>query len=208
MKEVRERLLDVAEKHFAINGYAGASQRAIQREVDVNVATANYYFGSKEALFRAVVERYLPRIVEHRAKLWSQIPAHLKGYDRLEAMLKAYLRPHLEVTTQPNGDAYGRIVARLAANGMSPSPNAFLPNIEPFRQVALSELIDIFPQIEKVKVAQALSFTITLMLTAPFDRNYTSLVNSSGRHHTPDAWIDSLTKFSMGGFQSLCGPPS
>src|SRR5687768_16326478 len=64
--DTRRRLVEVAARHFAGLGFEGVSQRAIQREVGVNPATAHYYFGSKEALYRAVLERYLGEIQAQR----------------------------------------------------------------------------------------------------------------------------------------------
>jgi AcrR family transcriptional regulator len=67
----RTRLIEVAARHFAEHGIQGASQRAIQREVGVNPATAHYYFGSKEALYRAVKRH------------WSKFrPSGLRGWNR------------------------------------------------------------------------------------------------------------------------------
>ena len=53
----KEHILDVAEKVFSEHGFDGASTRMISGEANVNMAMLNYYFGSKEGLFIAVVER-------------------------------------------------------------------------------------------------------------------------------------------------------
>lgn len=204
---IRERLLDSAEKHFAEYGFHGASQRAILRDVNLNAATANYYFGTKEALFVAVVERYLPGIVERRAALWAAIPARLKGRKRLEAMLRAYIQPHIEVATTPQGRHYGGILARLAADGANRSPDAFLPSVAPFRKMVLGQLVELFPGVDPVRVGQALSYSVTLMLSAPYDRNYESTVGLAPEDQSPEAWTEALTRFAMGGFEGLCGAP-
>jgi AcrR family transcriptional regulator len=54
---VRLRLLDTAERLFGEQGVAETSVRAITGAAGLNVALVNYYFGSKENLVRAVVER-------------------------------------------------------------------------------------------------------------------------------------------------------
>lgn len=53
----KEHILDVAERVFSDLGFDGASTRLISGEAGVNMAMLNYYFGSKEGLFLAVVER-------------------------------------------------------------------------------------------------------------------------------------------------------
>lgn len=53
----KDHILEVAEKVFSEHGFDGASTRMISGEANVNMAMLNYYFGSKEGLFIAVVER-------------------------------------------------------------------------------------------------------------------------------------------------------
>ena len=53
----KDHILDVAERVFSENGFDGASTRLISGEAGVNMAMLNYYFGSKEGLFLAVIER-------------------------------------------------------------------------------------------------------------------------------------------------------
>ncbi|RNI22384.1 TetR/AcrR family transcriptional regulator [Rufibacter latericius] len=53
----KEHLLNVAERVFGELGYDGASTRLLAQEAGVNMAMLNYYFGSKDGLLMAVVER-------------------------------------------------------------------------------------------------------------------------------------------------------
>ncbi|MFB9862679.1 TetR/AcrR family transcriptional regulator [Rufibacter immobilis] len=53
----KEHLLEVAERVFGELGYEGASTRVLAQEAGVNMAMLNYYFGSKDGLLKAVVER-------------------------------------------------------------------------------------------------------------------------------------------------------
>ena len=54
--ETRREILEAAEKCFATSGFTGATTRQIASRASVNVATLNYHFGSKEGLYRAVLE--------------------------------------------------------------------------------------------------------------------------------------------------------
>lgn len=54
---MRQRILDVAEKLFAWQGYAATPLREIAESADVNPAMVHYYFGSKHDLLRQVLER-------------------------------------------------------------------------------------------------------------------------------------------------------
>jgi AcrR family transcriptional regulator len=62
----KDHILDVAERVFSDNGFDGASTRMISGEAGVNMAMLNYYFGSKEGLFLAVINR---KISSHKEAL-------------------------------------------------------------------------------------------------------------------------------------------
>jgi len=59
----RERLLNEAEKLFAMKGFAAVSVREITHEANCNLAAVNYYFGNKKNLYFDVFRfRILPRV--------------------------------------------------------------------------------------------------------------------------------------------------
>lgn len=55
----RQRIMDVSIHLFAIKGYDATSIREIAREANVNVASINYHFSSKENLRRELMEYVL-----------------------------------------------------------------------------------------------------------------------------------------------------
>ncbi len=60
IREENERaLLEAAEWIFAEQGFAGATTAAIARRAGVPKANLHYYFPTKEALYRSVIERVL-----------------------------------------------------------------------------------------------------------------------------------------------------
>lgn len=54
---VPERLLSIAADLFAREGFDGVSVRTITSRAKANLGAVSYHFGSKEALFHAVIER-------------------------------------------------------------------------------------------------------------------------------------------------------
>lgn len=52
----KEHIINAAIDLFAEKGFEGTSIRDLASKADVNVAMINYYFGSKEKLFEALVE--------------------------------------------------------------------------------------------------------------------------------------------------------
>jgi AcrR family transcriptional regulator len=53
--EKQEHIINAAIELFAEKGFEGSSIRDLAARADVNVAMVNYYFGSKEKLFEAIV---------------------------------------------------------------------------------------------------------------------------------------------------------
>ena len=54
--ETRRGILNAAEECFAASGFVGATTRRVAARAGVNVATLHYHFGSKEKLYRAVLD--------------------------------------------------------------------------------------------------------------------------------------------------------
>lgn len=51
----RQRILDAAGKLFAINGFAETTSKSIAMEADVDLASINYHFGSRNGLYQNVL---------------------------------------------------------------------------------------------------------------------------------------------------------
>lgn len=54
--ETRAAILEAAAASFAEHGYAGTTMRAVAAEAGVDAALIHHYFGTKQELFRAVLE--------------------------------------------------------------------------------------------------------------------------------------------------------
>lgn len=60
LRRAREaRILDAAEAVFAEAGFSGATMQGIAEQAQLPKANVHYYFGTKEALYRAVLARIL-----------------------------------------------------------------------------------------------------------------------------------------------------
>lgn len=85
----KQAILDTAERLFAQNGYDSTSTREIAEQVGVNVAMIAYYFGSKENLLKAIIERYGQQAV---TLIRSTYDPTLPPDERLRELNSAYLR--------------------------------------------------------------------------------------------------------------------
>jgi AcrR family transcriptional regulator len=59
------QVIDIAERLFAEKGFEGTSVRDIVKEACGNVSMISYYFGSKENLLLAVLERRNNEVIDH-----------------------------------------------------------------------------------------------------------------------------------------------
>jgi AcrR family transcriptional regulator len=97
--DTKEQIISVAKRLFAERGFAGTTLRNVIGEADVNLAAVHYHFGSKEELFRAVVEQFARPIVEQELALLKQLQAG-ERVPSVEEILTAVLKPCLEFLAQ------------------------------------------------------------------------------------------------------------
>ena len=98
--DTKEQILDVAEQVLAEYGYAGTTLRNIVSKAKVNLAAVHYHFGSKEALFKAVVARIAEPMVTQQLAMLADVMEQADGSPSVEAILNAYLAPAFEVVAQ------------------------------------------------------------------------------------------------------------
>jgi AcrR family transcriptional regulator len=120
----KESILNVAEKLFAQFGFDGASTRNISSEAGVNMAMLNYYFGSKEGLFIAVLERKLlasgstlRSINQDAISSWEKVEKCIDGYvDRIMADSDFHKMMHRELSLPQRSLVLSSIVEKLSNN--------------------------------------------------------------------------------------------
>ncbi len=88
--QTREQILEAAERVFAVQGYEASSIKDLAAAARVNSALLYYYYGDKERLYRAVLERIVRR-VERRAL------ARLKRLGTPEERLRRFILTHTEL---------------------------------------------------------------------------------------------------------------
>lgn len=134
VRSTRDVILDVAERHFAERGFAGASVRDIASDSGLkNQASLYHHFEHKRALYEAVLGRGLAPIIE-RVIASSQVDPSLS--DDMAAAVAPFLdpiidylveRPHLPRLIQRAAlddsrylrSALGRILRPLYTEGLA-----------------------------------------------------------------------------------------
>jgi AcrR family transcriptional regulator len=68
-QEIRERLIEAARELFAQDGFDAAGVRDITARAHANLGAITYHFGSKEALYHAVIERFATPLADRLAAI-------------------------------------------------------------------------------------------------------------------------------------------
>jgi AcrR family transcriptional regulator len=110
-----EALLDSARQLFAERGYDGASIRAITRRAEANLGAVTYHFGSKEALYHAVIASKLAPLQE-RVDAAAAVPG--ATLDRIASVVGALFDHYADDPALP------RLILQQIASGRAAPPPA------------------------------------------------------------------------------------
>lgn len=111
-RATRERVLDAAERLFAVRGVDAVSVRDITEAAGANLAAVNYHFGSKHGLVVAIVQRRADQLGQRRSELLDELEA--SGSVDLRAVIRAMVLPTAElVASDPSGRFYVSFLAAL-----------------------------------------------------------------------------------------------
>jgi AcrR family transcriptional regulator len=108
-------ILDAARELFAEHGYDGASIRAITRRAGTNLGAVTYHFGSKEALYHAVLTSQLAPLRE-RVDAAAALPG--PALDRIASVTGALFDHYADDPALP------RLILQQIASGRSAPPPA------------------------------------------------------------------------------------
>lgn len=201
--DAKTLILDHAVRHFAEKGYDGVSLREISRDAGLNTALIHYHFGNKETVYREVISHYLKALNEQRLDNLRRIDPNLKGKRRVEALIRGYITPHLQLCGDPKAHAYIRLLARFVMENHSLTHNIYTELLKPIRNQYLEALREAAPKVSADTVTRAFSFAVMLMITAPFDGSYRSMSGHDAWPEDPQDLIDHLVRFSVAGFTEL-----
>ncbi len=89
-RDTRQRLLEAAGELFSRKGFDGTTTKEICERAGVNIASVNYYFGSKENLYVEAVKAAMPSTIHTISKLqWPEgTPAEQKLRDYIHEMVR------------------------------------------------------------------------------------------------------------------------
>jgi AcrR family transcriptional regulator len=161
VRQVRDRILDAAERLFAERGFFGASVRDITRAAEVGIAAVNYHFNSKEELFREVVVRRATVLNEARtAQLAELSSARGSQVARVSAIVTAYVQPLLtHGATDPGYRAYFALMAQATSSTL-PALALLADHFNAAAARFVSEMAQVYPDAPRATVLQAYDYMV------------------------------------------------
>lgn len=156
----RQRIIAAADTLFAERGFAATSLRSIAAGAGVNLAAANYHFGSKQGLLAATLHARITPINEIRLRALDELEAQPETLS-VDKVMGAYFLPF--VSGELDG-SLPRIIARIHAEPedlIRPLlAKEFLPVVERFA----SALHPLLPHLDADELRWRLHFAVGAML--------------------------------------------
>ncbi|QXH49477.1 TetR/AcrR family transcriptional regulator [Pseudomonas fakonensis] len=155
----RLRILDTAGELFAAQGFAASSNKAVAAQAEVDLASINYHFGSRNGLYLAVLDEARRRFLDI-TNLQRIVQAPVPASDKLRTLI--------ELVVQKAGSGReGWHLRVLAAELLTPSSQgqAHLQGTAPQK---LALLMGLFSEISGIPAGDPALVRCILCVTAPW----------------------------------------
>jgi TetR/AcrR family transcriptional regulator len=180
MADAREAILDAAEELFARQGFAATTIKDIAAAARVNSALLYYYFTDKEALYQAVLERFLSVALEG-FKAMGEVKTPADGIRAIIRLVSSRFaeRPHMaRFLARELADHEGKH-ARPFVERIASGPFGKLTQLVRGAQSAGMARADLRPEFAAIStMAQIFYFAIAQPIVGPL----------LGERITPDVW--------------------
>jgi AcrR family transcriptional regulator len=203
--DARERILDVSEELFANGSFASVSIRAVTSKAEVNLSAVNYYFGSKQGLFKAVYVRRATLMNHERLRLLHEADekAQVAGRDAsLRELVSAMLTPPMFwLCNEEQGfSVYIRFLARAYLEEASDMDNVLGQEVDVFDRF-LPYFKKIMPDLTEEDIYWRIHFMMGVMHHTINHRHRISLLSHGAcKQGSAEEIRDRLVDFCCEGF--------
>jgi AcrR family transcriptional regulator len=165
-RDTRERVLDAAERLFALRGFQQTSIKRLAREAGVNQAAVNYYFGSKAALIEKVIERRLQPINQQRLEKLEAVRQAATRQGRkpfAEDVLRAFIEPAFTLTDTMERKKFLAIASRAFYEPDANIRTIFINQFKPPFTLLSQAMRESLPDMPEDVLSRRIHFTIGAM---------------------------------------------
>jgi AcrR family transcriptional regulator len=158
----RARILAAAQQVFAASGFEAATLREITDRAGVNIAAVNYYFRSKDALVRQVLERLMTPYVQARlAALDACERATDRGPPALEDVVSALVRPMVRLSLDAaGGRSLIRLIQQVRARPSMETTNFFIERVDPVVHRFIAAFARALPHLDRAVLFWRYNFAL------------------------------------------------
>lgn len=206
-----ERILNASEMLFAERGYAGASMRDIARAAEAPVSLVTHHFGTKEELFRQVIDRRIHEQVDMTLQDIARVRDEGQGAPiPLETLIRCYMEP-MFVKSMHGGPGWKNYAKLMGLAMFNSQYDDFLkPMIDVYDRVQytfVEECRKIFPGADERRLQLAVFFLNSSILNAlvesgMLDRQSDGVCKSSDLEEI----IDEMIPFYAAAFRQRLNP--
>lgn len=170
-EDPRERILLAAQEVFLEQGFELATVREITLRAGVNVSAINYYFGSKDELLAAVLDRIMQPYTEARvtalaAAEASAAPAPAALVDIAEALV----RPMVELSRAEGGSRpLTRLIQQIRARPSEGTKRFFVSRVDPAVFQFINALQRSLPHLSRADIFWRYNFAIGAVMQVLID---------------------------------------
>lgn len=193
----KDRIINVAKKHFLEKNFKDASLRQIVKEAGVTTGAFYGYFDSKEAVFEAIVDEIAQDIIEDSQKMLNDFES-MDYNKKLEYMMMSMEKngDHMIEYVMKNHDA---LLLLFTAEGTG--YNNFIEKMieleVPSIMIFLREHQDKNPSIEPIDEG------IVCLMLHSFYVGFLKIVKMELDNQTAKHYLNRLAKFHQAGWRSL-----
>ncbi len=164
-REVKERLLDTAEKLFAEHGFNGTSVRDITSEAGCNVAAVNYHFGGKEKLYVDVFHRLMVMLREVRVEGINKLMSEKGDEVTLEELLRVFSEVFIApIMDKSGGRGLMKLWMREMIDHRLPGRMFIEETVQPVMSSLLGAMLKIYPNLDRTKAIMSIQSVIAQLL--------------------------------------------
>jgi len=191
-----------AERLFALHGFQNVSVRDITAKDEVNLASINYHFGSKDALLFEIFRRRTAELNRERAKMLHVAADAHNGRPPVRAILTALFEPPLRWSNPAHERRISvQFIIRARSEGTEAMKEVLRTDVSHLRRFA-DALIGALPQLPPEDIYWRLHFALGMMHNnrfAEFDRLHV-LSDGVTRESDVEALLGRMLDFAEAGF--------